>query len=92
MFAYQQYVNSFATYSYVFMLLFLDKMMRDMLKISYMAAMGEGLDKYRDKKNGGYSHILRSRIVSLLISNKKLMMYKVIQCYFICISFISFLG
>ena len=24
-------------------------MMRDMLKISYMAAMGEGLDKYRDK-------------------------------------------
>lgn len=67
-------------------------MMRDMLKISYMAAMGEGLDKYRYKKNGGYSHILRSRIVSLLISNKKLMMYKVIQCYFICISFISFLG
>ena len=66
-------------------------MIRDMLKISYMAAMGEGLDKYR-YKNGGYSHILRSRIVSLLISNKKLMMYKVIQCYFICISFISFLG
>ena len=28
-------------------------MMRDMLKISYMAAMGEGLDKYRDKKTEG---------------------------------------
>ena len=67
-------------------------MMRDMLSIASWLPWGEGLDKYRDKKNGGYSHILRSRIVSLLISNKKLMMYKVIQCYFICISFISFLG
>ena len=67
-------------------------MMRDMLKVSTWLPWGKAWTNIDTKKNGGYSHILRSRIVSLLISNKKLMMYKVIQCYFICISFISFLG